>query len=143
MKSRPNALAQYLPLLVLPAVILWALGPLVVHAWDHVVDTRALYRELWPTIEPDVWLQIWILSWGAHVLPIDPWSLYQANAFHPTASALARSDHLLGILPIYAPAYYFSEQSGFRVPSFDGRELRARAATASMRCCVTRAAAGR
>jgi hypothetical protein len=103
---RHGPVARALPLVALTAIVLFALWPLVLHAWDHVVDTRALYGDLWPTIEQDLWLQMWILSWDAHILPIAPWSLYEANAFHPTPSVLARSDHLLGILPIYAPVYY-------------------------------------
>jgi hypothetical protein len=94
--------------LVIPAVILWAVWPLAWNSWDHVVDTRVLYPDLWPTIEPDIWLQIWILAWGAHVLPVDPLSLYQANAFFPTPNPLARSDHLLGMLPLFAPVWWLS-----------------------------------
>ncbi len=92
--------------LVIPVAILWAVWPLAANSWDHVVDTKALYPDVWRTIEPDIWLQIWILAWGAHVLPADPLSLYQANAFHPTADVLARSDHLVGMLPLFAPVWW-------------------------------------
>lgn len=106
--QRSGFLPKFLPCVVLVTVVLWALWPLAVHSWDHVVDTRALYPALWRTIEPDIWLQIWILAWGAHILPIDPLSLYHANAFYPTPNVIARSDHLLGMLPLYAPAWYLT-----------------------------------
>jgi hypothetical protein len=94
--------------LAIAAAILWTIWPLVSHAWCCVVDTRALYPDVWRTIEPDIWLQIWILAWGAHILPTDPLALYQANAFAPTANSLARSDHLLGMLPVFAPVWWLT-----------------------------------
>jgi hypothetical protein len=92
--------------LAVPAAILWAISPLVLRSWDHVVDTRTLYPQMWQTIEPDIWLQMWILAWDAHILPIDPLSLFQANAFYPTPNVLARSDHLLGMLPLFGPVWW-------------------------------------
>ena len=52
---------------------------------------------------PDVYLTVWILAWTAHALATAPWSLLEANIFHPTPHALALSENMLGALPLYLP----------------------------------------
>ena len=58
--------------------------------------------------EADVNLIMWVLSWDWHALTTDPLSLYQANIFHPARDTLAGSEHLLGHVPIFGPAYALS-----------------------------------
>src|SRR4030095_2347037 len=57
-------------------------------------------------IDPgDPLLNAWILAWDYHILTTEPWNLFQANIFYPVENALAFSEHLLGLLPIFAPPY--------------------------------------
>lgn len=56
----------------------------------------------------DVNLVMWILSWDWHALTTDPWRLFDANIFHPAPKTLAASEHLLGHLPLFGPAYGLS-----------------------------------
>jgi hypothetical protein len=58
--------------------------------------------------EADINLIMWILAWDWHALTTDPLSLYQANIFYPARDVLAGSEHLLGHLPAFAPAYAIS-----------------------------------
>jgi hypothetical protein len=51
----------------------------------------------------DVDLIVWILAWGAHALTTAPAGLFEANVFHPAPHALATTEHLLGLQPIYLP----------------------------------------
>ncbi|HEX7167579.1 MAG TPA: hypothetical protein VF230_11420 [Acidimicrobiales bacterium] len=39
----------------------------------------------------------WIIGWGAHVLPRDPLSFFDANMYHPRANVLAWGDHLFAV----------------------------------------------
>lgn len=55
--------------------------------------------------EADINLINWILAWDWHALTTAPLSLYQANIFHPAPDALAASEHLLGHLPVFGPAW--------------------------------------
>ena len=54
---------------------------------------------------PDALLVTWILAWDVHALATQPWRLFEANLSYPIEHSLAFSDHLLGALPISAPAY--------------------------------------
>lgn len=47
----------------------------------------------------------WILAWDVHALTTDPLHLFDANTFYPLERSLAFSEHLLGVLPIFAPVY--------------------------------------
>jgi hypothetical protein len=53
----------------------------------------------------DPLLNAWIMSWDYHSLTTDPWNLFDANILYPVEKSLALSEHLLGLLPIFAPAY--------------------------------------
>jgi hypothetical protein len=63
-----------------------------------------------PTIfeEADVYLVMWALTWVAHTLFTAPWHLFHANAFYPSTSSLAYSEHFLGFQPLFAPVYWLS-----------------------------------
>ena len=53
----------------------------------------------------DPLLVSWILAWDFHALTTNPWTLFQANIFYRAENTLAFSDHLIGVLPLFAPAY--------------------------------------
>lgn len=59
----------------------------------------------------DVLLVIWALAWDVHALATAPLALFDANVFHPARWALARSDHFLGNLPVFAPIYLVSRNA--------------------------------
>ena len=56
----------------------------------------------------DARLIIWILAWDVHALLTQPLRLFEANIFHPAPGMLAGSEHLLGSVPLFAPAYLLS-----------------------------------
>jgi hypothetical protein len=56
----------------------------------------------------DPLLVTWILAWDFHALTSHPWSLFHANIFYPASNTLALSEHMLGVLPIFAPVYALS-----------------------------------
>jgi hypothetical protein len=86
----------------------WATWPLPAGAGHHVVDAVALQGSFgWLTLA-DVRLVIWALAWDVHALGTAPLALFDANIFHPARWALARSDHFLGNLPVFAPIYLAS-----------------------------------
>jgi hypothetical protein len=68
--------------------------PLVLHFSSHI-----------PNDPGDPLLVAWILAWGVHALTTDPWNLFHANILYPAENTLALSEHMLGVLPIFAPAY--------------------------------------
>lgn len=53
----------------------------------------------------DPLLNTWILAWDVHALTTDPGHLFDANISYPIGNALAFSEHLLGVLPLFAPVY--------------------------------------
>ena len=93
------------------AIALWWLWPLPSMWSDHSVNTL-----WWKTPDQDeavralgaadVYLIVWELAWGTHALLTRPWSaFFDANIFHPSKLSLAYSEHLLGLVPLYAPFY--------------------------------------
>jgi len=97
--------------LAFSAIALWWLWPLPARWSDHSVNTlwwkapgqADAVRELGAA---DVYLIVWELAWGAHALVTRPWSaFFDANIFHPSKLSLAYSEHLLGLVPLYAPLY--------------------------------------
>jgi hypothetical protein len=54
----------------------------------------------------DVELNAWILAWGTHKLSSgDPSGFFDANICYPSRSTLAFSEHMIGVLPFFAPIY--------------------------------------
>jgi hypothetical protein len=86
---------------VLTSVLTW---PLVAHLWDHVIDV-SVYGPVGAMWRQDVFLTLWILSWGTHALSTDPTQLWHANVLRPMAMPLAGSEHLLGYQWLFAPLY--------------------------------------
>ena len=56
----------------------------------------------------DPLLNIWALGWNFHILPREPFSLFDANIFFPRQDTLAYSEHLFGIAIVVWPAYLLS-----------------------------------
>jgi hypothetical protein len=83
----------------------WATWPLLAHAADHVIDGIRLHGPIGLLTQADIFLQAWILSWDTHALLTRPAALLDAPIFHPTRWALARSEHMLGDVPLFAPIY--------------------------------------
>jgi hypothetical protein len=53
----------------------------------------------------DPLLVTWILAWGSHALITDPLNLFNANIFYPVQNTLALSEHMIAVVPIFAPVY--------------------------------------
>lgn len=53
----------------------------------------------------DALLITWILSWDVHALLAHPRGLFDANLLHPIERSLAFSEHMLGVVAFFAPAY--------------------------------------
>ena len=87
------------------ALAVFATWPVARYAADHVVDAVKMYGQLGWLTQADIFLHTWILSWGVHALSTAPTTLLDANIFHPSRWALARSEHDLGNLPLFAPVY--------------------------------------
>ena len=80
------------------ALALWWLW-LRPSAWER---SFGLVQRDEPLVVADSYLLAWILAWGRHALGTHPWRLFEAPIFFPVGSTLALSDHLLGILPLFA-----------------------------------------
>ena len=80
--------------------------PLFRHPASTVLDTESLYGPASVLIQRDINLNIWTLAWDSHALVTDPLHLFHANAFYPARYTLALFDHLLGIVPLFAPVYW-------------------------------------
>jgi hypothetical protein len=68
--------------------------PLLTHLDTHIASDPL-----------DPLLCAWILAWDVHALTTDPMHLFDANIFYPVKRSLAFSEHLLGVLPIFAPVF--------------------------------------
>src|SRR5258706_6407567 len=90
--------------LVSVAVAVWGTWPLATCLDRCVVDASRLSGG-WVAValRRDVDLIVWILAWGAHALATRPSALFEANLFHPAPHALATTEHLLGLQPLYLP----------------------------------------
>jgi hypothetical protein len=54
---------------------------------------------------PDSLLNAWALGWSFHILPRDPFALFDANIFFPRPDTLAYSEHLFGITVLVWPVF--------------------------------------
>lgn len=82
------------------ALTAWWLWPLPVRMAD-----QAIYPGGTPFIAADLHLITWALAWDTHALLTRPLSLFDANVFHPAPLSLAFSEHFLGYVPLFAPAW--------------------------------------
>lgn len=76
--------------------------PLILHSTTHI-----------PHDPGDPLLNTWIMAWDFHALTTDPWKLFNANILYPAKNTLAFSEHLMGLLPIFAPTYVLTGNSIF------------------------------
>ncbi len=53
----------------------------------------------------DPLLVTWILAWNVHALTTDPWNMFNANIFYPVQNTLAFSEHMIAVVPFFAPTY--------------------------------------
>jgi hypothetical protein len=81
----------------------WWFWPLPLVCSTHTGQSPPSYLE-----QADIYLVTWELAWVAHTLPVAPWRLFHANAFYPSTSSLAYSEHFLGLQPLFAPVYWLS-----------------------------------
>jgi hypothetical protein len=81
----------------LTALTLIKTYPLIRHFGTHL-----------PGGHGDPLLVCWILAWGVHALTSDPLRLFNANIFFPVQNALAFSEHMIAVVPIFAPAYFLT-----------------------------------
>lgn len=93
MRSRAGrSLAQLLLFAVLACAHTW---PLAAHpsVWSRNDNADAMLNE-------------WILAWVAHIVPTEPWRLFDANIFYPEPNVLAFSESLIvqGVMGI--PLYW-------------------------------------
>jgi hypothetical protein len=56
----------------------------------------------------DPLLVTWILAWDVHALTTDPLNLFNTNIFYPVQNTLALSEHMIAVVPIFAPAYFLT-----------------------------------
>ncbi|MGH7342196.1 MAG: hypothetical protein ACREKH_17025, partial [Candidatus Rokuibacteriota bacterium] len=77
---------------------IWVTRPLGAHLLDHSLVA-------YPYTAFDIPLNAWILSWVSRALATRPWSLFDANIYHPEPDALAYTEHMLGSAPFFAPAF--------------------------------------
>jgi len=68
--------------------------PLILHLGTHI-----------PSDPGDPLFVTWVLAWDFHALTTDPWNLFNANTFYPVENSLAFSEHMVGVMPTFAPAY--------------------------------------
>jgi hypothetical protein len=86
---------------VYTAITVWVLWPLPTMPGRVWWWPRSLQRV-------DQLLHVWIMRWDLHALAHAPQRLLDGNIFHPAPRMLLGSDHLLGNLPVFAPAWALS-----------------------------------
>jgi hypothetical protein len=91
-----------LVLIFYSAIAVWWLWPLPAVWRTHSGYFGAEY----PPSVADFYLIVWALAWDAHAITLWPWHPFRANIFYPSKDALAYSEHFLGYLPLFAPAYW-------------------------------------
>jgi hypothetical protein len=71
--------------------------PLIIHSHEAIAAGLG-----------DPLLNTWILAWDVHALTTPPVTLFDANIFYPARDALAYSENMLGVLPVFAPVYWLT-----------------------------------
>ncbi len=105
--SQRAALIRHVPaavwmVLVFVVLTLAVTYPLGLEAWDHV-----------PLNPGDPYHLAWILAWDIHALTTNPARFYDGNLLFPLERTLAFSEHLLGVVPIFAVPYAVTGNSIF------------------------------
>ncbi len=84
--------------LLLLAATVFLFWPAPLHMADRVFETPG-------ALQADSYLITWVLAWDVHALTTDPLGLFDANIYYPARGVLAGSEHMLGHLPLFGPAY--------------------------------------
>jgi hypothetical protein len=92
--QRRSCLKVFLAFFLFFSMTAFKTYPLILHLSTHIPDNPG-----------DPLLNVWIMAWGFHALTTNPWNLFNANIYYPASNTLALSEHLLGVLPIFAPTY--------------------------------------
>ena len=79
--------------------------PLFRHPSRTVLEARSLYGDAHILVQRDINLTMWVLAWDTHALTTAPAQLFHGNVFHPAPHALARSEHMLGNVPLFGPVF--------------------------------------
>jgi hypothetical protein len=87
---------------ILTVVVTW---PLFAAPASRVLDAGSIYGGAASLVQRDINLTMWVLAWDCHALATSPETLFDANAFYPARMSLALSEHMLGNVPLFAPAY--------------------------------------
>jgi len=84
------------------AATVFVFWPAAAHLGEAVFATPG-------ALQADGNLITWILAWDVHALTSAPSALFDANIFYPARAVLAGSEHMLGHLPLFAPAYLLTD----------------------------------
>lgn len=79
--------------------------PLFRHPSRTVLEARSLYGDAHILVQRDINLTMWVLAWDVHALSTAPSELFHGNVFAPAPDALARSEHMLGNVPLFGPIF--------------------------------------
>jgi len=91
-------------LLAFVLATVWLLYPLSTSPATTLYQARTF--DGWFLNQPDVMLNAWILAWDTHAVSTGKFSsFFNANIFYPEPMALSFSEHLLGVVPLFAPLY--------------------------------------
>jgi len=87
-----------------PTAILFYIALTFVLTWPLSVAPAS--RVLWTG--PDTELFMWTLAWDAHAFIAQPFSIFDANIFHPLRRTLAYSENLIGSALVAAPVLWLT-----------------------------------
>ncbi len=59
-------------------------------------------------VDADLYLNIWILTWIAHAVLVDIWSVLDGNIFHPAARTIVGSENMIAHVPFTAPVLAYT-----------------------------------
>ncbi len=108
-RGRQHLLILALTFTIATVALTWPLSP---QLWDHVVDAR-IYGASGAWWRQDIFLNLWILSWGTHALTTAPLQMWNGNVLVPMNQALAGSEHMLGYQFLFAPLYLLTDNPVF------------------------------
>jgi hypothetical protein len=79
--------------------------------FERVTRWEAADQSLLHLTVSDGQLNAWIIAWVQHALATAPFSLFDANIFHPTPGILAGSEHLIGLAIPLLPLRLFTDDA--------------------------------
>ena len=94
----PTVLPALAALAVHATLVTWLTWPLARHLATHLPNTVL-------TCQSDTLLITWALAWMSHALVTAPWTLADANIYHPAPHALFYGEAGFGALPYFLPPF--------------------------------------